>query len=133
MRRSEPRLAEDPRLYATLEIEPLTPEQVREYLAGFGDVGDQVVALMERRPELWEVVDSPLLLSVLVQASRSETWATAAAAGVEGTTRDLDPVPRAHTPPGGLRADCPGGGGAAERVRTAGPRRSAGPSSAGSP
>jgi hypothetical protein len=83
------RLAEDPRLYATLEIEPLTPEQVREYLAGFGDVGDQVVALMERRPELWEVVDSPLLLSVLVQASRSETWATAAAAGVEGTTREL--------------------------------------------
>jgi energy-coupling factor transporter ATP-binding protein EcfA2 len=83
------RLAEDPKLYATLEIEALAPEQVREYLAGFGEVGDQVVALLERRPDLWEVVDSPLLLSVLVQASRSDTWATAAATGAEATTQEL--------------------------------------------
>lgn len=65
----------------TLSLEPLSRKQITAYLRQAGRAGEGARAALDADPELWELVTSPQLLSVLILAYR----------GSSSTARKPDP------------------------------------------
>lgn len=61
------------RMYGTLRLQPLTPDQVVSFLDRFGPATAGARTALARQPELRELMSSPLMLSILVLAYGPDT------------------------------------------------------------
>jgi hypothetical protein len=76
-------------LYGAVHIRPLTRRQVLEYFAAVGPALDGARAAIEQDEELWELVNSPLMLNVMMLAYQGRAPEDVTAGGVADLRRDL--------------------------------------------
>src|SRR5262245_60512174 len=77
------------RLTEAVVIQPLTKPRVQEYLARAGTSLSQVTAALDHDPELWDLLDTPLMLWVTMLAMRGGPVELAEPAGGAHSRRQL--------------------------------------------
>ncbi|WP_238173400.1 NACHT domain-containing protein [Kribbella speibonae] len=83
------RLPHQLKLFGAVHIRPLTKEQVLDYFATVGPALDGARAAIEQDDALWELVNSPLMLNVMVLAYRNRAPEDVIARGVADLRREL--------------------------------------------
>lgn len=83
------RLPNKLRLFGAVHIRPLTREQVLDYFTTVGPALDGARAAIEQDDELWELVNSPLMLNVMVLAYQGRAPEQVVARGVADLRREL--------------------------------------------
>ena len=83
------RLPHQLRLYGAVHIRPLTRQQVLDYFAAVGSALDGARVAIEQDDELWDLVNSPLMLNVMVLAYRGRAPEDVLAGGVADLRREL--------------------------------------------
>ncbi|MET9270161.1 NACHT domain-containing protein [Kribbella sp. NPDC003557] len=83
------RLPQKLRLFGAVHIRPLTREQVLDYFAAVGPALDGARAAIEQDDALWELVNSPLMLNVMVLAYQGRAPQDVSARGVADLRREL--------------------------------------------
>ncbi|MFI5691604.1 NACHT domain-containing protein [Kribbella sp. NPDC051586] len=83
------RLPDQLKLYGAVHIRPLTRQQVLDYFAAVGSALDGARAAIEQDDELWDLVNSPLMLSVMILAYRGRAPQDVLAGGVADQRREL--------------------------------------------
>ena len=76
-------------LYGAVHIRPLTRQQVLDYFAAVGPELDGARAAIEQDDALWDLVNSPLMLNVMVLAYRGRAPEEVVAGGVADLRREL--------------------------------------------
>lgn len=76
-------------LYGAVHIRPLTRQQVLDYFARVGPELDGARTAIEQDDELWDLVNSPLMLNVTILAYRGRAPEEVAAGGVADVRREL--------------------------------------------
>lgn len=82
-------LPEQLRLYGAVHIRPLTRQQVLDYFAAVGPELDGARAAIEQDDALWDLVNSPLMLNVMILAYRGRVPEEITAGGVADLRREL--------------------------------------------
>ena len=77
------------RLYGAVHIRPLTRQQVLDYFAAVGPDLDGARAAIEQDDELWDLVNSPLMLNVMILAYHGRVPEEVVAGGVADLRREL--------------------------------------------
>ncbi|MEU8226605.1 NACHT domain-containing protein [Kribbella sp. NPDC048915] len=83
------RLPQKLRLFGAVHIRPLTKGQVLDYFAAVGPALDGARAAIEQDDALWELVNSPLMLNVMVLAYQGREPQELRARGVADLRREL--------------------------------------------
>ncbi|TDO55000.1 NACHT domain-containing protein [Kribbella sp. VKM Ac-2527] len=83
------RLPQPLSLYGAVRIRPLTRHQVLDYFATVGHELDGARVAIEQDDDLWDLVDSPLMLNVLALAYQGRDAAEIASGAVEDHRREL--------------------------------------------
>jgi hypothetical protein len=76
------------RLHGGLLVQPLTSEQVDSYLSDLGRSGERVRQALSDEPSLWELLDSPLLLTVVTMAYAGRSAQTPRISGADVGPRE---------------------------------------------
>jgi hypothetical protein len=76
-------------LHGAILVKPLTREQVEAYLAALGSSGEPVRTALQEDSSLWDLLDSPLLLNVLIIAYVGEMKVPHALSGTLVERRNL--------------------------------------------
>lgn len=82
-------LSEQLRLRAAVEIQPLTHNEVSAILQQTSGLAARVRAALDNDPTLWNLLDSPVWLSVLCQAARADAAPATPGAGALPRRHDL--------------------------------------------
>jgi len=81
-------LAEPLRLQGAILVQPLTREQVNAYLTELGPAGEPVGTALHEDPSLWELMDSPLLLSLITMTHLGQMEVPPTMSGTVAERRD---------------------------------------------
>lgn len=76
-------------LYGAVHIKPLSRQQVLDYFAAVGPDLDGARAAIEQDDELWDLVNSPLMLNVMILAYHGRVPEEVVAGGVADLRREL--------------------------------------------
>ncbi|TCC57130.1 NACHT domain-containing protein [Kribbella pittospori] len=76
-------------LHGAVHIRPLTRQQVLDYFAAVGPDLDGARAAIEQDDELWDLVNSPLMLNVMILAYHGRVPEEVVASGVADLRREL--------------------------------------------
>jgi len=76
-------------LYGAVHIRPLTRQQVLDYFTAVGPQLDGARAAIEQDDELWDLVNTPLMLNVMVLAYRGRVPQEVIAGGMADLRREL--------------------------------------------
>src|SRR4029453_6701256 len=82
-------LPEQLSLYGAVHIRPLTRQQVLDYFAAVGPELDGARAAIEQDDPLWDLVNSPLMRTVMILAYGGRAPEEIAAGGVADVRREL--------------------------------------------
>ncbi|WP_329006114.1 NACHT domain-containing protein [Kribbella sp. NBC_00709] len=83
------RLPHQLKLYGAVHIRPLTRQQVLDYFAAVGTALDGARTAIEQDDELWDLVNSPLMLNVMILAYQGRAPEDVLAGGVADQRREL--------------------------------------------
>ncbi len=81
-------LAEKLRLHGAILVQPLTREQVNDYLVDLGPAAASVRAALREDRSLWELLDTPMLLNIVTVAYSEQTGASLPVSGTMAERRD---------------------------------------------
>jgi DNA polymerase III delta prime subunit len=80
--------AEPLRLHGAILLKPLTRDQVSTYLIHLGSAAEPVREAIHDEPSLWELLDSPLLLNIVIAAYAGQSNVTTTRGGTLHERRD---------------------------------------------